>query len=88
MKGLIILLILVVLGVGSYVYFTANNNVVLEEDSPLVILDDSLNEMDAVKKAEFDAAMEDMKDKVIDVVEKGYTMNDKVIRFAKVVTGM
>ena len=31
---------------------------------------------------------EDMKDKVIDVVEKGYTMNDKVIRFAKVVTGM
>ena len=67
MKGLIILLILVVLGVGSYVYFTANNNVVLEEDSPLVILDDSLNEMDAVKNAEFDAAMEDMKDKVIEM---------------------
>ncbi|OYT10493.1 MAG: nucleotide exchange factor GrpE [Bacteroidetes bacterium 4572_112] len=34
------------------------------------------------------APSEDMKDKVIDVVEKGYTMNDKVIRFAKVVTGM
>jgi molecular chaperone GrpE len=30
---------------------------------------------------------EDMKNKVIDVVEKGYTLNDKVIRFAKVVIG-
>jgi len=29
----------------------------------------------------------DMKGKVIDVIEKGYTMNDKVIRFAKVVVG-
>jgi len=28
-----------------------------------------------------------MKGKVIDVVEKGYTINDKVIRFAKVVIG-
>ncbi|MCK5847255.1 MAG: nucleotide exchange factor GrpE [Bacteroidales bacterium] len=33
------------------------------------------------------APSDDMKDKVIDVVEKGYTMNDKVIRFSKVVTG-
>lgn len=30
---------------------------------------------------------EDMKGKVIDVVEKGYTLGDKVIRYAKVVTG-
>ena len=28
-----------------------------------------------------------MKGKVIDVIEKGYTINDKVIRFAKVVVG-
>jgi molecular chaperone GrpE len=28
-----------------------------------------------------------MKNKVIDVVEKGYTLNEKVIRFAKVVIG-
>jgi molecular chaperone GrpE len=28
-----------------------------------------------------------MKGKVIDVVEKGYTLGDKVVRFAKVVTG-
>ena len=30
---------------------------------------------------------EDMKNKVIDVVEKGYFLNEKVIRFAKVVIG-
>ncbi|HLS94405.1 nucleotide exchange factor GrpE [Sphingobacterium allocomposti] len=33
------------------------------------------------------APSEDMKNKVIDVVEKGYFLNDKVIRFAKVVIG-
>jgi molecular chaperone GrpE len=33
------------------------------------------------------APNEEMKGKVIDVVEKGYTLGDKVIRFAKVVTG-
>lgn len=30
---------------------------------------------------------EDLKGKIVDVVETGYTLNDKVIRFAKVVTG-
>jgi len=33
------------------------------------------------------APTEEMKGKVIDAIEKGYTMNDKVIRFAKVVVG-
>lgn len=33
------------------------------------------------------APSEDLKNKVIDVVEKGYLLNDKVIRFAKVVIG-
>jgi len=33
------------------------------------------------------APTEDMKGKVIDEVEKGYTLNDNVIRFAKVVVG-
>lgn len=33
------------------------------------------------------APSDEMKNKVIDVVEKGYTLNDKVIRFAKVVIG-
>ena len=33
------------------------------------------------------APTEDMKGKVIDEVEKGYKLGDKVIRFAKVVVG-
>ncbi|HMR18692.1 MAG TPA: nucleotide exchange factor GrpE [Sphingobacterium sp.] len=33
------------------------------------------------------APSDDMKNKVIDVVEKGYMLNNKVIRFAKVVIG-
>ena len=33
------------------------------------------------------APAEEMKGKVIDELEKGYTLNDKVIRFAKVVVG-
>ncbi len=33
------------------------------------------------------APNEEMKGKVIDVVEKGYKLGDKVVRFAKVVTG-
>ncbi|MFA4871042.1 MAG: nucleotide exchange factor GrpE [Pedobacter sp.] len=33
------------------------------------------------------APTEDLKGKVVDTLEKGYTLNDKVIRFAKVVVG-
>ncbi len=33
------------------------------------------------------APSEDLKGKIIDVIEKGYTLGDKVIRFPKVVTG-
>lgn len=33
------------------------------------------------------APSEELKDKIVDVIETGYTLNDKVIRFAKVVTG-
>lgn len=33
------------------------------------------------------AASDDLKNKVIDVTQKGYTLNGKVIRFAKVVVG-
>jgi molecular chaperone GrpE len=36
---------------------------------------------------QFPAPTEEEKGKVIDVVEKGYTLHDKVIRFAKVVVG-
>jgi len=40
---------------------------------------------DAVSR--FPAEDENLKGKVIDVVEKGYTLNDKVIRYCKVVVG-
>ena len=36
---------------------------------------------------QFPAPSEDMKGKVIDEIERGYTLNDKVIRFAKVIVG-
>ena len=37
--------------------------------------------------AKFTAPSEDLKGKIIDVVEKGYYLHDKIIRFAKVVIG-
>lgn len=37
--------------------------------------------------AEIPAPTEEMKGKIIDTVEKGYTLNDKIIRYAKVVVG-
>ena len=54
--------------------------------------------IEAEKGSEFDlelheaitqipAPEDDLKGKVVDVIEKGYKLNDKVIRFSKVVTG-
>ncbi len=37
--------------------------------------------------AQFPAPSEDLKGKVVDEIEKGYYLNDKVIRFAKVIVG-
>lgn len=37
--------------------------------------------------AEIPAPAEDLKGKVLDEIEKGYYLNDKIIRFAKVVVG-
>ncbi len=56
-----------------------------------------VREIDATEK-EFDidyheavtkipAGREDLKGKVVDVIEKGYVLNDKVIRYSKVVVG-
>lgn len=36
---------------------------------------------------EIPAPTEDMKGKVVDTIEKGYRLNDKIIRYAKVVVG-
>ena len=62
-----------------------------------ILSQEGLKEMESKGKA-FDADLheaitsvpapsEDMKGKVIDEIEKGYFLNDKVIRFAKVVVG-
>lgn len=52
---------------------------------------DSMNEEFDVNKHEaltqIPAPSEDLVGKVVDVVEKGYLLNDKVLRFAKVVVG-
>lgn len=37
--------------------------------------------------AQFPAQSDDMKGKVVDEIEKGYFLNDKVVRYAKVVVG-
>jgi molecular chaperone GrpE len=37
--------------------------------------------------AQFPAASDDLKGKVIDEIEKGYYLNDKVLRYAKVIVG-
>ena len=36
---------------------------------------------------EIPAPSEELKSKVVDTIEKGYTLNDKIIRYAKVVVG-
>jgi len=54
-----------------------------EMESISTIFDTDLHE--AITKVP--APNEEMKGKVIDELEKGYTLNDKVIRFAKVVVG-
>jgi len=62
-----------------------------------VLESQGLKAMDSIGK-EFDvehheaitnipAPSEDMKNKVVDAIEKGYFLNDKVLRFAKVVVG-
>lgn len=43
------------------------------------------DQMEAI--TEIPAPTNDLKGKVVDVLEKGYTLNDKIIRYAKVVIG-
>jgi molecular chaperone GrpE len=54
-----------------------------EIESLSAVFDTDLHE--AITK--IPAPSEDLKGKVVDELEKGYTLNDKVIRFAKVVVG-
>jgi molecular chaperone GrpE len=62
--------------------FTKQNGVV-EMDVRGLALDTDQHE--AITK--IPAPSEDLKGKIVDVVQKGYLLNDKVIRFAKVVIG-
>lgn len=54
---------------------------------PMVSKGESFNADLHESVTQFPAPSEDMKGKVIDEVEKGYYLNDKVIRFAKVIVG-
>ncbi len=48
---------------------------------------DSFNADDHEAITQIPAPSEDLKGKIVDVIEKGYSLGDKVIRFPKVVTG-
>jgi molecular chaperone GrpE len=58
-------------------------NGIKEIDSKEKVFDTDLHE--AITK--IPSPTEELKGKVVDVIQKGYTLNDKVIRFAKVVIG-
>ena len=59
------------------------NNGVKEIEAMEQELDTDLHE--AITK--IPAPVDELKGKVVDVIQKGYTLNDKVIRYAKVVIG-
>jgi len=61
----------------------AKQNGIKEIDAAGVVFNTDLHE--AITKVP--APSEDLKGKIIDVIQKGYYLNDKVIRFAKVVVG-
>lgn len=62
--------------------FTKQNGVVEMEVNGLAL---DTDQHEAITK--IPAPSEDLKGKIVDVVQKGYLLNDKVIRFAKVVIG-
>ncbi|TSE10625.1 MULTISPECIES: nucleotide exchange factor GrpE [Aquimarina] len=52
-----------------------------------VIAGDTFNADDHEAITQIPAPSDDLKGKIVDVIEKGYKLGDKVIRFPKVVTG-
>ncbi len=62
--------------------FTKQNGVVEMEAKGLVL---NTDQHEAITK--IPAPTEELKGKIVEVVQKGYLLNDKVIRFAKVVIG-
>jgi len=72
-----------VLMVYNKIYTVMGNLGVKPMESTGEVFDAELHE--AI--TEIPAPSDDMKGKIIDTVEKGYYLNDKIIRFAKVVVG-
>jgi molecular chaperone GrpE len=72
----------IVLIYNKFKDFTKNNGVVEMEAYGMEL---NTDHHEAIAK--IPAPSEDMKGKIVDVVQKGYLLNDKVIRFAKVVIG-
>jgi molecular chaperone GrpE len=62
--------------------FTRQNGVVEMEAKGLVL---DTDHHEAITK--IPAPTEELKGKIVEVVQKGYMLNDKVIRYAKVVIG-
>lgn len=55
---------------------------------PMEALNEKFDEEMHEAVTQFPAPSEEMKGKVVDVVEKGYYLNEKVLRYAKVVVGI
>lgn len=72
-----------VLMVYNKLYKTLESKGLIEMESNGVEFDPEYHE--AI--TEIPAPSKDMKGKVVDTIEKGYILNDKIIRFAKVVVG-
>ena len=72
-----------ILMVYNKLYKTLETKGLVEMESNGVDFDPELHE--AI--TEIPAPTEDLKGKVVDTIEKGYILNEKIIRFAKVVVG-
>jgi molecular chaperone GrpE len=73
---------------GVQLVFTKLRNTLLAKGAkPMQSIGTDFNPDHHEAITEIPAATEDMKGKVVDEVEKGYYLNDKIIRFAKVVVG-
>lgn len=67
---------------NKFIEFTGQNGI---KEIKAKELDFDIDFHEAITK--IPAPSEDMKGKVVDVIEKGYLLNEKVIRYAKVVVG-
>jgi len=73
---------------GVMLVFTKLKNILAAKGlKPMETLDEDFNPDLHEAITEIPVATEDKKGKVIDEVEKGYYLNDKIIRYAKVVVG-